>query len=239
MNTAIWLAKQLGDCVQTDVVMNWQPTINATHERSKALTRVLKSAHQQGLIDGWRDELFSFWNNSQVSPDTEVAPFLTLERAGFRFLGIVSHAVHINGFSHDGRLWCGRRAAHKTIDPGLLDNITAGGVTSGEHLLACAIRELYEEAGYRLTDPACLRYAGAVRISRAEGPLWHDEILHVFNLSLPLDFVPRNLDAEVSEFVCLAPDSLMNVLEASACTADSVLALAQGWIYEKHLHRIG
>ncbi|MDZ7893015.1 MAG: hypothetical protein U5L73_14825 [Rhodoferax sp.] len=33
-----------------------------------------------------------------------------LARAGFRFLGIRSHAVHIHGFTPDGCLWCGRRS---------------------------------------------------------------------------------------------------------------------------------
>ena len=235
---AVWLAKQLGDCVGTDAGFNWQPTINTAHQRNEAITRVLELAHHQGLIDGWRDELFSFWSVSQISPDTKVTPFLALERTGFRFLGMLSHAVHINGLSADGHLWCGRRAANKTIDPSLLDNLAAGGVTSGEHLLSCAVRELNEEAGYRIVDPARMRYAGAVRISRAEEQLWHDEILHIYNLSLPGDFIPTNLDGEVSEFVLLDSDSLMNRLKAGECTDDSVLALAQGWRHSKNCQQL-
>jgi len=197
-------------------------------QRSASVQAVLQQARAEGLLHGWRDEHFSFWDTDCDQPDPHRPAFFEAERSGFRFLGLLSHAVHVNGFLPDGRLWCGRRALQKATDPGLLDNLTAGGLPSGESVMDCLQRELAEEAGlFRLSDHGC-QAVGQVRTSRPEPEGWHDEFLQVFNLSLAADFVPANQDAEVSEFVCLHPAKVVAQIEAGAFTPDAVQTLLQG-----------
>jgi 8-oxo-dGTP pyrophosphatase MutT (NUDIX family) len=227
---AQWLAQRLPASNLSTQGLTWQAEGWTEPQRSASLQAVLLQARSDGLVPGWRDEHFSFWDSDCTQPDPQRPAFFEAERAGFRFLGLLSHAVHVNGFMPDGRLWCGRRALHKATDPGKLDNITAGGLPSGETVMNCLQRELAEEAGlFRLSDHAC-QAVGQVRTSRQEPEGWHDEFLHVFNLSLAEDFAPINQDAEVSEFVCLDPSQVLAQIEAGALTHDAVHALLQGLV---------
>jgi 8-oxo-dGTP pyrophosphatase MutT (NUDIX family) len=168
------------------------------------------------------------WTESEAWPNPGKDAFLEVERAGFRFLGMLSHAVHVNGYTPDGHMWCGQRSAQKATDPGIWDNVTAGGLPAGESLAVCAERELWEEAGYRLQAHQQLQGAGRVRISRATPTGWHDEMLHVFNLALPADFLPCNQDGEVQAFSRLMPAEVTAQLASGRFTADAALAIVQG-----------
>lgn len=210
---AAWLASTLGHCHYEDHAEDHALVWNALRfspvQRSEQLQAALVQLRDLGHLAAWRHEAFSFWPQADALPDPGQPEFLRIERAGFRFLGLMSHAVHINGFTPDGRLWCGQRSASKATDPGQWDNLTAGGLGAGESLAACAARELYEEAGYRLQAPEQLTAVGRVRISRATPTGWHDEMLHVYDLRLPGEFVPHNQDGEVQGFACLSGPQMM------------------------------
>jgi isopentenyldiphosphate isomerase len=197
-------------------------------QRSEQLQAVLLKARDQGLLTGWRNERFSFWHADCITPDPQNPAFLDVERSGFRWLGMLSHAVHVNGFLPDGRLWCGRRALSKATDPGLLDNVTAGGLPSGESVLSCLQRELAEEAGLFSLEGHELQAAGRVRTSRLEPQGWHDESVHVFNLTLTDPFEPVNQDGEVAEFLCLSPPQVLAKMQSGEFTVDAVQTLIQG-----------
>ncbi len=215
-------------CVFHEGALLWDAAHESPARRSAQMQAALQRLHDQGHVQGWRDEAFCFWPDADASPDAQHAAFLQMERAGFRFLGMMSHAVHINGFTPDARMWCGQRSATKATDPGMWDNVTAGGLAAGETLARCARRELWEEAGYRLQAPEALVLAGRVRISGATPTGWHDEMLHVYNLSLPADFAPCNQDGEVQSFACLSASEVMAQLAAGPFTADAALAIALG-----------
>ena len=222
------LASVLPHCVFQADALHWNAAHESPARRSAQLQAALQQLRDQGHIKGWRNEAFCFSPGADGNPDTQQAAFLQIERAGFRFLGMMSHAVHINGFTPDARMWCGQRSAGKATDPGMWDNVTAGGLAAGETLASCARRELSEEAGYRLTVPQQLVPAGRVRISRATPTGWHDEMLHIFNLALPADFVPCNQDGEVQSFACQSAAQVMAQIAAGQFTADAALAIAQG-----------
>ena len=225
---AAQLVESLAHCHWHGAQLVWDAFDGTCAQRSAALQLWLAQQHAQGLLTGWRNECFSFWDSACQNPDPQVPPFLSVERAGFRYLGMMSHAVHINGFLPDGRVWCGRRSLSKATDPGRLDNVAAGGLPSGELILDCAVRELAEEAGLASVVPNHLVGAGWVRTSRQEPEGWHDETLHVFNLLLDADFQPRNQDGEVAEFVCLTPSQLLERARAGAFTWDAMATLWQG-----------
>jgi len=222
------LTQVLPLCEWAGSYLVWDTDAQSASTRSASLQAALGQLRDQGLLPGWRDEKFSFWDTSDCQADNANPPFLSVERSGFRFLGMMSHAVHVNGFLEDGRVWCGRRSLQKATDPGLLDNLAAGGLAAGETILSCAVRELSEEAGLDVANSRELQSAGSVRISRSSELGWHDETLHVFNLRLPDDFRPVNRDGEVAEFVCLMPDELVECIGRHEFTPDAALALAQG-----------
>lgn len=222
------LASVLPHCVYQGGALLWNASHKTLTDRSAQLQMALLRLRDLGHVQGWRDEAFCFWPGSDTNPDLQQAACLQIERAGFRYLGMMSHAVHINGFTPDGQMWCGQRSVDKATDPGMWDNFTAGGLAAGETLASCARRELWEEAGYRLQAPQQLLAAGRVRISRATPTGWHDETLHVFNLVLPTDFMPCNQDGEVQSFSCLSAPEAMAHISAGRFTADAALAIAQG-----------
>lgn len=201
--------------------------------RSAWLAALALRLREAGLVRGWREERYRC-RLPHPGQDPAAGPaagalFFELERAAYRFFGLTSQAVHINGLTPSGGLWCGRRALHKATDPGRLDNLAAGGLPAGEDPLGCARRELWEEAGVprALSEP--LQHRGLIRTARVEPEGWHDEWLHVFELALPADFVPVNQDGEVSAFECLAPEEVARRIAEQDFSADAA-AVSACWL---------
>lgn len=200
-------------------------------QRSMQIQRAAERLHELGLIPGWRDELYRCEAPVLDPLGEQGTELFRLERAAFRFFGLRSRAAHINGCNARG-MWCGRRASGKASDPGRLDNLAAGGLVAEESVEACAMRELLEEAGVPAELSRGLVADGAVRCTRVEPAGLHDEVLHMFNLDLPDDFVPRNQDGEVAEFLHLAPAALMQRLAAGEFTGDAAAVTACALIGE-------
>ena len=218
----------LPGCTLVQGRLLWQTAADQPLQRSQALQAFLEQQAAQGRLTGWRGEFFAWWPDTPACPPAlDVPPFLCVERAGFRHLGMMSHAVHIHGFLPQGDLWCGRRSDHKATDPGLLDNLAAGGLTAGERPLTTAVRELAEEAGLHLSDPARLQRAGVIRTQRLESQGWHDEQLLVYTLHLSEQETPINADGEVLEFLCLSPGEVVSRMQSGEFTADACASLAQ------------
>ncbi|WP_396433227.1 NUDIX domain-containing protein [Limnohabitans sp.] len=219
---------ELPHCQLSQGRLHWRSAAHIQRQRSQTLQDFLTQQAAKGRIRGWRGENFAWWSDTPVCPhNAQIPPFLCAERAGFRHLGMMSHAVHIHGFAAQGDLWCGRRAAHKATDPSMLDNLTAGGVTAGESPLSSALRELAEEAGLRLHAPHRLHWRGAVRTQRLEPQGWHDEQLLVYTLHLSAHETPINTDGEVQSFACLSPGEVITRMQAGQFTVDACVSLAQ------------
>jgi 8-oxo-dGTP pyrophosphatase MutT (NUDIX family) len=218
-----------------DDTLDWSTAPADSTARSQVLARVAQSLRQIGELHGWRDELYALPlyalpdDSATSRVDTFQAPELfRLERAAFRFFGLRSRAAHVNGFTPDGRLWIGRRAPTKAVDPGLLDNVAAGGLPAGEDLHRCAIRELWEEAGIAADIAARLKLVGTVTTHRAVSDGLHHEDLAVFNLCIPDGSVPRNQDGEVSGFECLTLTEVIERIDSGQMTVDAAAVTAWG-----------
>ena len=88
----------------------WDVQMRSPAQRSQDLAQAAVALRDQGWIRGWRDECYSYWGAISHDPDVAQPEWFRLERAAFRFFGLRSHAVHINGFTSDGRMWCARSA---------------------------------------------------------------------------------------------------------------------------------
>jgi len=151
-----------------------------------------------------------------------------MERSAFSFFGLRSHAVHVNGFTLEGHVWCGRRAQTKSTDPGMLDNIAAGGLPAGELLHTCGVREMAEEAGISEALAMTAVAHGKVSTCRSVATGWHHETLWVYNLLVPPEVTPINQDGEVSEFACMSPKQVVEAIANHAFTVDAACVMAQG-----------
>jgi 8-oxo-dGTP pyrophosphatase MutT (NUDIX family) len=199
------------------------------------LAEFAKQLHDLGYVTGWRNEKFSFWEDHVIGtgpqclePTSLLRAAFEMERSAFRFFGLRSHAVHVNGFTHEGHLWCGRRAVTKPTDPGMLDNVAAGGLPVGESLQTCAVREMAEEAGLSETLALTAVSHGHVSTCRAVATGWHHETLWVYNLLVTPEVTPINQDGEVSEFACMSPKQVVEAIANHAFTVDAACVIAQG-----------
>lgn len=173
-----------------------------------------------GFIPGWRNEVFAFL-------DQQGHALFQLERAAFRTFGLKSMASHINGFTEDRQIWLGRRSQNKQIDPGKLDNLSAGGISADETPWVCARRELWEEAGIPQAIAAGIQPAGRMEMRRATPPLgFHVESLFIYDLLVPSNLLPTNHDGEVAGFIAVSHGEAAARILADEFTADAALVTA-------------
>jgi len=126
--------------------------------RTDSVMTVMSQLREEGVIDGWRDELLP------LSEGFYDDPTLLVERAAAPFLGMMQYGVHINGIVREERdkneddsmtasshfetkMWMARRSATKSKYPGMLDHIVAGGQPAGIGLMENVLKECMEEAG--------------------------------------------------------------------------------------------
>ncbi|MDH5287386.1 MAG: DUF4743 domain-containing protein [Betaproteobacteria bacterium] len=202
--------------------------------RTAAMREVARDLAALGALTAWRDELYP------VAAAFGAPPLLLLERAAARYFGIATHAVHVNGTTllADGReaMWIARRSAKKAIDPGMLDNMAAGGIASGATVAGTLLKEAWEEAGLPVAVASCAAPAGEVRIYRLQPDGVQRETIFVHDLRLPADVFPVNRDGEVVAFRLADPVEVAtlagNAVGPDVVTADASLVIAD-WLLRR------
>ncbi|SPR97447.1 NUDIX hydrolase [Cupriavidus taiwanensis] len=202
--------------------------------RTAALRTLSRQLADAGHVRGWRDELFA------VTAALDAPAVAVVERAAARFLGLLTFASHMNGIV-DGAagdppaLWISRRSPAKAVDPGMWDNLVAGGMPHGSDPLATLVRECEEESGIPPELARDVQAHGMIEMLRdlPEGVQW--EQLYVYDLLLPPDFIPRNQDGEVSEHRRIELAPLLAIMSAGAMTVDATLVTLdalgrRGWL---------
>ena len=194
--------------------MSWQ-------EVGETLQNIAQQWHHQGLYSGWRDEKYSIRDDSG-------SPLFDLERSAFRPLGLLSHAIHINGWidrAGERLFWIGKRAAHKAVAPNKLDTTAGGGIAAGEEPHSAMVRESWEEAGVPAEWTHCLQQNGTMFSLRPVHRGLHREILYLYDIGLPENFTPQNKDGEVAEFVLMNDNEIAQAIIAGEFMEDSALTL--------------
>jgi len=206
----------LGD--ERDGAVRLLPGADGFDARSAALATLARRLADAGEVRGWRNELFA------VTPSLEAPALAVIERAAARYLGLLTFASHMNGII-DGqrRLWISRRSPTKSVDPGMWDNLVAGGMPHGSDPLETLVRECDEESGI---PPELARRAEAHGVTEVlreipQGVQW--ELVYIYDLALPADFVPTNRDGEVAEHRRIDPPELLAIMAAGAMTVDATL----------------
>ena len=165
--------------------------------RTAALATVCAGLRDSGWVRGWRNEHYA------VLGESDGVLKFTLERAAVKRFGVRGHAVHVNGLvrAPDGvAMWIATRSRSKPTDPGRLDNLVGGGVPTGDGVEATLVRECAEEAGIAPAHARRVAAAGEIRFMRRHAEGVDANHIHVFDLELPADFVPRAVDGEVERF---------------------------------------
>jgi isopentenyldiphosphate isomerase len=198
---------------------------------SHDLQEWLRIQHDLQKMNEWRYELQDFFISNLADPHPTAEnelPIFKVERGGFPHLGITSRAIHVNGFTDKGQILVGKRSKNKSIDPGLFDNLMAGGMLTGETWKMCFERELLEEAGLDAKQWPSVSCLGSFLSQQAETECFRSEKLYVINLDVPGDVQPMNQDGEVQCFELFDPHETIERMRQNQFTRDGVLTLAYG-----------
>ena len=183
-------------CIEQTAV-SLAPALDNSEKRSAAVNEVLLKLHSEGVIAGWRNELYPV-NRFYREP-----PYLLMERAAIPFFGIRAYGVHMNGFVRTGNavgMWLGHRSPSKANEPDKLDQLVAGGQPAGIGLKANLIKECWEEAGIPVFLAERAVSVGAVSYCWETPQGLRPDVIFTFDLELPPDFIPINQDGEVQDF---------------------------------------
>lgn len=221
-----------GECALQDdqgLHLHLGGTLKTRSQRIQELTIQLRDS---GLIDNWRDETMAL--------DLDGKPWLEMERAAFRTLGLRTPSVHMNGWvaTPDGAaLWVARRSPHKFVDPGRLDNLVGGGLSAGESLAEGLAREAWEEAGLRFRRVPGPASTLLVNRRIAEGV--QDECIAVHDCWLPGHWQPANQDGEVADVRLMLLCEALPLLLAGEFTWDAGLVVIDGLLRQRYLGPTG
>ena len=184
--------------------------------RSQAMTEILLRWREQGLVPGWRDELYP------VNTRFGETPLLLMERAAAPLFGVLCYGINVNGLTiRDGgaSIWIGRRAKTKQVDGGKLDVIVGGGQPHGLSLARNLLKECWEEAGIAEDLAGKARPCSLVTLMIEAEEGLRVGLQFNFDLVLPPDFHPVNKDGEVAEFVLWRLEDVLS----SLCEGDEFM----------------
>jgi 8-oxo-dGTP pyrophosphatase MutT (NUDIX family) len=145
-------------------------------------------------------------------------PLMSLDRGVVSLFGVRAFGIHVNGFVRrpDGiHLWIGRRALDKSVAPGKLDNMVAGGQPADLSLAENLLKEAAEEADIPAALASTARPVGAISYCMEDEWGLKPDVMFCYDLEVPEDFTPRNTDGEISDFM------LMPIADVAARVRDS------------------
>jgi thiamine pyrophosphokinase len=203
----------------------------AAGQRSAALAGAARALAEGGFCR-LRGEAFD------VAAAWDAAPLATLDRGAVPVFGVIGQGIHLNGVVRraDGPwLWMAVRAADKPVAPGLYDNLVAGGMPAGLDARTTLLKEGEEEAGL---PPALLLGAHeaeriAYTLDAPEG--LRRDLLHVFDLELPEDVIPRPVDGEVERFELVPAQRVLEIVRDTDSVKFNVNLVLIGWAIREGL----
>jgi Domain of unknown function (DUF4743) len=181
---------------------------------SRAVDGVVDALVAEHRVPKWRNE------NFDVAPRWGAQPVFRLDRGAVPFFGTRAYGVHLNGYLRQGEtlyLWVGRRSPGKQIAPNKLDNLVAGGIGNEHGVGETLLKEGEEEASIPRSLMNRAISAGAVSYRMETRLGIRDDVLFVYDIEMPADFVPENRDGEIVHFELIPVPA---VLEQIRTTSD-------------------
>jgi 8-oxo-dGTP pyrophosphatase MutT (NUDIX family) len=180
---------------------------------SRAVDAVVDTLVAERQIPKWRNETFD------VATRWGAPPVFRLDRGAVPFFGTRAYGVHLNGWRRDQdgiSLWVGRRSPDKQVAPNKLDNLVAGGIGNGHGIEETLFKEGEEEASVPAVLMALALPVGAVTYRMETALGIRDDVLFVYDLEVPADFVPKNRDGEFVDFALMPAAAVLDRIRATA-----------------------
>jgi hypothetical protein len=174
---------------------------------SAAVDAVVDALVTENRVPKWRNETFD------VAPRWGAPPVFRLDRGAVPFFGTRAYGVHLNGYRREGErlyLWVGRRSPDKRVAPDKLDNLVAGGVGNGHGLDETLVKESEEEASIPTSLSERAVCAGAISYRMETRLGIRDDVLFVYDLEIPAEFVPNNRDGEFVHFELMPATAVLD-----------------------------
>jgi len=188
------------------------PSLTDFETRSAALGHVVRQLADDGIVTGWRDELYP------ACAAFDAPALFAIERAASARFGLRSFGVHLMGYVRSGEdidLWVGRRSADKATGPGMKDAFVGGGIAHGADPRQVMIKEAWEEAGVPAALAEQARDVGDVRFAYQSDQGIDFGLDYQYELELPADFEPVNQDGEVAAFYRWSAGDVLAQIEAA------------------------
>ncbi|MBW9266556.1 MAG: DUF4743 domain-containing protein [Candidatus Thiodiazotropha sp. (ex. Lucinisca nassula)] len=194
---------------QDDEGLHLQAHYDSFEARTGLFAEITSTLVDEGVISHIHGEQYPV---THAGRETAIA---TMDRASAPYFGLRAYGQHLNGFVRHGetlKLWIARRAADRRNFPGCLDNMVAGGLPHSISLAENLRKECMEEANVppslanRAISVGVLTYCTETTVGLKP------DTLYCYDLELPGDFLPRNSDGEVAEFMLLPVDEVARLV---------------------------
>jgi Domain of unknown function (DUF4743) len=180
---------------------------------SRAVDAVVDALVTERHVPKWRNESFD------VAPHWGAPPVFRLDRGAVPFFGTRAYGVHLNGYLRRGEtlyLWVGRRSPGKQIAPNKLDNLVAGGIGNEYGVGETLLKEGEEEASIPRSLMSRAISAGAVSYRMETRLGIRDDVLFVYDIEMPADFVPENRDGEIVDFELMPVSAVLDRIRTTS-----------------------
>ena len=180
---------------------------------SRAVDAVVDALVTERHVPKWRNESFD------VAPHWGAPPVFRLDRGAVPFFGTRAYGVHLNGYVRRGEtlyLWVGRRSPGKQIAPNKLDNLVAGGIGNEYGVGETLLKEGEEEASIPKSLMSRAISAGAVSYRMETRLGIRDDVLFVYDIEMPADFVPENRDGEIVDFELMPVSAVLDRIRTTS-----------------------
>ena len=180
---------------------------------SHTVDAVVDALVDEGRVPKWRNETFD------AAPHWGAPPVFRLDRGAVPFFGTRAYGVHLNAYLRQGGtlcLWVGRRSPAKQVAPNKLDNLVAGGIGNEHGVRETLLKEGEEEASIPASLMSQAVSAGAVSYRMETRLGIRDDVLFVYDLEMPSDFVPKNRDGELVDFELMPASAVLERIRATS-----------------------
>ena len=155
--------------------------------------------------------------------------------------GIVSQGAHLTAYTQTSsgmKIWVPRRSPTISTYPNKLDSTVAGGVSGDNTPFETIIQEAHEEASLsgdlvrrNLRSVGVLTFITLLEHGQGEiAGLVKPSMLHVYDMEIAEDIIPKPNDDEVKEFYLMTPDEVNAALLRKAFKTNSAAVMIDFFI---------